>query len=99
MLNTFLPYLKCVTPLLAAGLLFLGSILTQRLITGTIITRPIPPGGFPSVEEEIRYVNDQPAQTRLHMKYRAWIIIAIVAVTCMPLSYFIPALIINMVKK
>lgn len=99
MLKTFLPYLKCVTPVAAGAILVLGSMFVQRLIAGTIITRPIPTGGFPSVEEEIRYVNNEPATIRLHMKYRAWIIIGLVSVACMPLSYFLPALILKMVMK
>lgn len=99
MIKTFLPYLKCVTPVLAVALLVLGSMFVQRLIAATIITRPIPTGGFPSVEEEIRYVNDQPAVIRRHMKYRAWIIIACVACACLPLSYILPTLILKMVLK
>jgi len=99
MIKTFLPYLKCVIPVLAAAGVFLGFMFTQRLIAGSIITRPIPTGGFPSVEEEIRYVNDWPAEKRRNMKYRSWIIFAIAATACMPLSYFIPTLIIKMVTK
>lgn len=99
MLSSFLPYLKCVIPIISGAVLILGMVLAQRLIAATIITRPIPQGGFPSVEEEIRYVNDQPAETRRHMKYRAWIIFIIVVSACMPLSYFVPALILKGVQK
>jgi len=99
MLSAFLPYLKCIVPIFAGALLVLGFMLAQRLIAATIITRPIPTGGFPSVEEEIRYVNDEPTETRRHMKYRSWIIFIIVVCVFMPLSYFIPTLILKVVLQ
>jgi nitrate reductase NapE component len=99
MLNSFLPYLKCVFPLVAVALLVLGFVLSQKMIAATIITRPIPSGGFPSVEEEIRYVNEEPAELRRNKKYRSWIIFALLAFTCLPISYFVPAFILKMVLK
>jgi len=77
----------------------MGFMFTQRLIAGSIITRPIPTGGFPSVEEEIRYVNDWPAEKRRNMKYRSWIIFVVAACILMPLSYFVPMLILKVVLK
>lgn len=99
MLKSFLPYIKCIIPLISGALFVLGFMFTQRMIAATIITRPIPTGGFASVEEEIRYVNDQPAETRRHMKYRAWIIFAVAACILMPLSYFVPMMILKVVLK
>jgi len=99
MLTTFLPYLKCVIPIGALALIVLGFVLAQKMIGAWLITRPIPPGGFPSVEDEIRYVNDEPAVMRRHWRYRSWFILAGVASVCMPLSIFLPNLVLKLVTK
>jgi len=99
MLRFLLPYLPCGTLLVAIALLVLGFVVVSRLIGGWVISRPIPPGGFPSVEAEIRYVHDDPNVMRRHMKYKTWFIFAGVACLCLPLSYFIPSLIMKAVNK
>ncbi len=99
MLTTFLPYVKCLVPFGVVALLILGHVLVQRIIAATIISRPIPQGGFASVEDEIRYVNDQPAETRRHIRYRAWIIFIVVFCVIMPLSYIVPTIILKMANK
>lgn len=99
MFATFLPYLKCVAPIGSFILLVLAFILVQKMIGAWMISRPIPPGGYPTVEDEIRYVNDEPAVMRRHWKYRSWFIMLGVSAVCMPLSIFIPNLILKLVMK
>jgi len=99
MIATFLPYVKCLVPVAAGVLLFFGYLFTQRMIGAWLISRPIPMGGFQSIEEEIRYVNDDPAIMRRHWRYRSWFIILGVASLCMPLSIILPNLVIKMVAK
>lgn len=99
MLNSFIPYLKCVVPIGALIALVFCFMITQRAIAANIIAKPIPPGGFPSVEEEIRYVNDQPAETRRNMKYRSWIIFFILFCLCLPVSYIVPVFILKLLGK
>lgn len=99
MLNTFLPYVRCLVPVGAIAVLFLGFAVAQKMIASWIITRPIPGGGFPTTEDEIRYVNDEPAAMRRVWRYKSWFIFAGVAAVCLPISIFVPNLILKLVIK
>jgi hypothetical protein len=99
MITTFLPYVRCLVPVGAVAVLVLGFVLAQKMIGSWIITRPIPPGGYPSVEDEIRYVNEEPAEMRRIWRYKSWFIIAGVTSVCMPLSIVLPNMVLKMVMK
>lgn len=92
MIQTILHYMRCFVPVGWAIFCGLGWTLTVRIIRGMIIARPIPVDGYPSVEEEIRYVNDDTEVMRRHSRYRAnvtWVIILCVGI---PIFYLIPAI-------
>ena len=99
MLNSLLPMIKCILPVVTGILLVFAFMFTQKVIAATIISRPIPIGGFASTEDEIRYVNDQPAEIRRNRRYRSWIVFVCLFSACLPLSYFIPAVILKVVLK
>ena len=88
-----IPYLKCIFPVLFTGLFVLAYVFTRKLIQALIIHKPIPQNGFASVEDEIRYVNDEPAEQRRIWGYKATLIFIGAFILLAPLSYLIPAMV------
>jgi hypothetical protein len=99
MLRFLIPYIPCGSLFVGIAIVALAFVVVSRLIGGWVISRPIPSSGFPSTEAEIRYVHDEPAIMRRHWKYKSWLIFGGVASLCLPLSYFVPSLILKAVSK